>query len=128
MKSVRAKSAWYGWSVSTRTEIRCAGSAPGPWRSGAGPGEARHVEAAVERFLTSPSLSDATRRAYRYDVEEFCSWLRRRGTKLDDVDVAVLADYVAELGAARSGRAARKLAPATISRKLAAVRAFLRFT
>ena len=86
------------------------------------------MEAAVERFLTSPSLSDATRRAYRYDVEEFCSWLRRRGTKLDDVDVAVLADYVAELGAARSGRAARKLAPATISRKLAAVRAFLRFT
>jgi integrase/recombinase XerD len=86
------------------------------------------VEAAVERFLSSPSLSDATRRAYRYDVEEFCGWLRRRGTKLDDVDVAVLADYVSELGAARPGRATRRLAPTTISRKLAAVRAFLRFT
>jgi integrase/recombinase XerD len=86
------------------------------------------VDAAVERFLSSPSLSDATRRAYRYDVEEFCAWLRRRGTKLDNVDVAVLADYVADLGASRPGRTARRLAPATISRKLAAVRAFLRFT
>jgi integrase/recombinase XerD len=86
------------------------------------------VEAAVERFLSSPSLSDATRRAYRYDVEEFCAWLRRRGTTLHDVDIAVLADYVAALGAARPGRSTRRLAPATISRKLAAVRAFLRFT
>jgi site-specific recombinase XerD len=76
----------------------------------------------VERFLESPALSDSTRRAYRYDVEEFCAWLRRRGTTLDGVDVRVLADYAAELGRARP----RKLAPATIGRKLAAVRAFLR--
>jgi site-specific recombinase XerD len=86
------------------------------------------VDAAVERFLASPALSDATRRAYRVDVEEFCSWLRRRGTRLEQVDVAVLAAYVAELGAARAGRVPRRLAPSTISRKLAAVRAFLRFT
>jgi site-specific recombinase XerD len=80
------------------------------------------VRDAVERFLESPALSDSTRRAYRYDVEEFCAWLRRRGTTLDGVDVRVLADYAAELGRARP----RKLAPATIGRKLAAVRAFLR--
>ena len=76
----------------------------------------------VQRFLESPALSEATRRAYRVDVEEFCSWLERRGTRLESVDVRTLADYAAELGRARP----RKLAPATIGRKLAAVRAFLR--
>jgi integrase/recombinase XerD len=40
----------------------------------------------------------------------------------------VLAAYAAELGAARPGRNPRRLAPATVARKLAAVRAFLRFT
>ena len=80
------------------------------------------VKQEIERFLDSPALSDATRRAYRVDVEEFGRWLDRRGTRLDDVDVRVLADYATELGRARP----RKLAPATIGRKLAAVRAFLR--
>ncbi len=81
------------------------------------------AHAAADRFLASPALSEATRRAYRGDVGEFCTWLDGRGTSLDSVDVRVLADYVAWLGGARRGR---KLAPATISRKLAAVRAFLR--
>ena len=81
---------------------------------------------AIERFLTSPALSDATRRAYRVDVEEFAGWLRARGAGLDDVDTRLLAEYVAALGAARSGRSPRRLAPATVGRKLAAVRAFLR--
>ena len=44
------------------------------------------------------------------------------------MDARLLADYAAELGAARRGRKPSKLAPATIARKLAAVRAFLRFT
>ena len=85
------------------------------------------ARAEAERFLSSPSLSDATRRAYRVDVSEFCAWLRARRIALDDVDVRVLAAYVAELGRARPGRQPRRLAPATIGRKLAAVRAFLRF-
>ena len=76
----------------------------------------------VERFLESPALAERTRRAYRYDVEEFCAWLQDRGTRLEDVDVRALSEYAAELGRARP----RKLAPATIGRKLAAVRAFLR--
>ncbi|MGB2874428.1 MAG: tyrosine-type recombinase/integrase [Gaiellaceae bacterium] len=76
----------------------------------------------VQRFLESPKLSEATRRAYRIDVEEFCAWLARRRTALEAVDVRVLADYTAELGRGRP----RRLAPATIGRKLAAVRAFLR--
>ena len=81
---------------------------------------------AAARFLDSPALADATRRAYRVDVEEFCSWLDARGTALDEVDVRALAEYAAKLGAARPGRRPGRLAPATISRKLAAVRAFLR--
>jgi site-specific recombinase XerD len=81
---------------------------------------------AAARFLDSPALSDPTRRAYRYDVEEFCAWLARRGTDLDDVDVRTLVDYAAHLGAARPGRRPSRLAPATIGRKLVAVRGFLR--
>ena len=79
---------------------------------------------AIERFLASPGLGEGTRRTYRRDVEEFGSWLRERRIQLPDVDVRVLMDYVAELGRARP----RKLAPATIARKIAAVRSFLRFT
>jgi site-specific recombinase XerD len=84
--------------------------------------------ARVERFLASPELSEATRRAYRVDVEEFAAWLRRRDESLEHVDAATLSAYTAELGAARRGRTPSKLAPATIARKLAAVRALLRFT
>ncbi|HYY02972.1 MAG TPA: tyrosine-type recombinase/integrase [Gaiellaceae bacterium] len=80
------------------------------------------IDAALARFLASPSLSEATRRAYAVDTREFAMWLRRRGTSLEDVDVRTLADYTAELGRARP----RKLAPTTVARKLAAVRSFLR--
>jgi site-specific recombinase XerD len=84
--------------------------------------------AAIERYLASPALSESTRRAYRVDVAEFVAWLEADGTPLDAVDVRTLAAYAAELGAARAGRSPRRLAPATIARKLAAVRSFLRFT
>jgi site-specific recombinase XerD len=77
---------------------------------------------AADRFLDSPALGDATRRAYRVDVDEFCMWLGDRD--LDSVDVRTLVEYVGYLGSARGGRG--KLAPASITRKLAAVRAFLR--
>ena len=83
--------------------------------------------ALLERFLESASLSEATRRAYRTDITEFVSWLHARGADLAAVDATTLSAYAAELGAARSGRDPRKLAPATIARKLAAVRALLRF-
>src|SRR6266851_5168426 len=79
---------------------------------------------AIERFLNSPALSEGTRRSYRHDVEEFGRWLQRRDLRLGDVDVRVLTEYVTELGRARP----RKLAPATIARKIAAIRSFLRFT
>ncbi len=79
---------------------------------------------AIDRYLASPSLGESTRRSYRHDLEEFGSWLSKREIDVHDVDVRALTDYVTELGRARP----RKLAPATIRRKLAAVRSFLRFT
>jgi len=81
------------------------------------------ADAAIDRFLESGGLSDATRRAYGSDLSAFAVWLDDRRLGLDDVDTRVLADYVSEVG---SGR--RRLAPATISRRLAAIRACLRFT
>jgi site-specific recombinase XerD len=80
------------------------------------------ADAAVDRFLASPGLSESTRRSYGFDLRDFTGWLERRGTALAAVDVGVLADYTAELGRDR-----RRLAPATIARRLAAVRSFLRF-
>ena len=85
------------------------------------------TSAEIDRFLRSPALSEATRRTYRTDLDEFRDWLRRRRIPLAQVDVRTLAEYVAALGAARPGRVPRRLAPATIARKVAAVRSFLRF-
>lgn len=75
----------------------------------------------IERLLESPALSDATRRAYRVDLEQFAAWLAARKLVLDDVDVRVLSDYAADLGRRRP-----KLSPASIGRKLSAVRSLLR--
>ncbi len=76
---------------------------------------------AVDRFLSSPALSEATRRAYAADLRDFSCWLREQGLTLDDLDVRVLAAYTAELGRARRG-----LAPTTIGRRLSAVRSLAR--
>jgi site-specific recombinase XerD len=80
------------------------------------------THAAIDRFLASPGLSDATRRAYRSDLESFARWLDRRETTLDEVDARVFAEWAAELGRGRP----RRLAPSTIARKLAAARALIR--
>ena len=81
------------------------------------------TDAAIERFLGSPGLAVSTRRAYASDLAGFGAWLDLRRLDVDDVDVRILVDYASDLGRARNG-----LAPATIARKLAAVRSFLRFT
>jgi site-specific recombinase XerD len=75
----------------------------------------------LDRFLANAPLAEATRRSYRFDLEPFVRWLDTRGTDLADVDARTLAAYAAELGRDR-----RRLAPATIARKIAAVRSFLR--
>jgi len=81
------------------------------------------TDAAIDRFLEHGGLSDATRRAYASDLRPFAAWLEARDLELDDVDVRVLADWVTDLG-----RGQRRLSPATIARRLAAVRSCLRFT
>ena len=86
------------------------------------------TRAAIERFLTGPALSDATRRAYRADLEEFAAWLRKRGLDLESFDAQAFAEYASELGADRPGRSPRKLSETTLARKLAAVRSLMRAT
>jgi site-specific recombinase XerD len=81
------------------------------------------VNAAIDRFLASPSLSESTRRAYGSDLRDFASWLDATHTPLDAVDVRALSSYTGEIGRPRRG-----LAPGTVARRLAAVRSFLRFT
>ena len=81
------------------------------------------IGAAIDRFLAAAGVADATRRAYAADLRDFAAWYGDR--PLEDVDVRVLADYTAALGRTRPGG---KLSPATIARRLAAVRSLLRFT
>ena len=81
------------------------------------------TRAAIDRFLASSGLSEATRRAYRFDLEPFAAWLEGRGERLDALDTRLLSDYAAELGRGRP----RRLAPATVARKLSAVRSLVRF-
>ena len=78
---------------------------------------------AIGRFLEHGGLAEATQRAYGTDLAAFSRWLDDRGLDLDDVDARVLSEWVGDLG-----RGHRRLAPTTIARRLAAVRAFLRFT
>jgi len=80
------------------------------------------IEAAAERFLAAAGISDGTRRGYRGDIEEFARFIGP-DSPIEDVDVRVLADWVTELGRSRAGG---RLAPATIGRKLVAVRSLLR--
>jgi site-specific recombinase XerD len=81
-------------------------------------------EAATERFLVAAGITEGTRRVYGADLREFGRWFGS-DSPIEDVDIRVLADWVAELGRARANG---KLAPATIGRKLAAVRSLLRYT
>ena len=81
------------------------------------------IDRQIDRFLSSAAFADATRRSYRVDLQHFARWLEGRSLRLDDVGVRELAEYAAELGRGRS-----RLAPASISRRLAAVRSFLRTT
>jgi site-specific recombinase XerD len=81
------------------------------------------TQAAIDRFLEHGGLAEATQRAYGTDLDAFSRWLDDRGLDLDDVDARALSEWVGDLG-----RGHRRLAPTTIGRRLAAVRALLRFT
>jgi site-specific recombinase XerD len=96
-------------------------------RRAAAGGESEGVDtsAAIDRFLQNGGLAEATRRAYGADLSAFAAWLEVREIGLDEVDARSLADYVAELG---RGRGRVRLAPASVARRLAAIRSCLRFT
>jgi site-specific recombinase XerD len=79
--------------------------------------------AAIDRFLEHGGLAPATQRAYGSDLSAFAGWLAPRGLSVEDVDARVLSEWVGDLGRGRN-----RLSAATISRRLAAVRSFLRFT
>ena len=81
------------------------------------------VEAAAERYLAAAGIGEGTKRVYASDLRDFMGFVGP-DSPIEDVDVRVLADWVAELGRVRTrGR----LAPATIARKLTAVRSLLRY-
>lgn len=75
-----------------------------------------------EGFASSlTGVSEHTRRAYVYDVNEFVEWCRRGGGKVAaDLDHRTLRRYFAYLQT-------RGLGKATISRKAASVHAYVRF-
>jgi site-specific recombinase XerD len=82
-----------------------------------------NLEPAVERFLASAALAASTRRAYASDLRDFAAWYGNGA--VEKIDTRLLAEYTADLGRSRP---AGKLSPATVSRRLAAVRALLRFS
>ena len=86
------------------------------------------IELAVDRFLAGQSLSDGTRRAYGRDLRHFADWLRVQGLSLESFDARAFARYAADLGRDRPGARPRKLAQTTISRRISAVRSFVRAT
>ena len=96
--------------------------APKGWPRAGDPSGApnHHAWTPSSGFSDSPSLSDATRRSYG-STSSRSSPGSMPADEARGVDARVLADYAAELGRDR-----RRLAPATIARKLAAIRSFLR--
>jgi len=80
------------------------------------------LQRAIDRFLDSAPLAASTRRGYGADLADFARWYGDRS--VEEIDVRVLSEWIAYLGSRRGGR----LGQATIARKVAALRSFLRFT
>ena len=79
--------------------------------------------AAIDRFLEHGGLSERRRSRTAPTWPTSRAGSTRAGLTLDDVDARVLSEWVGALGQGRT-----RLAPSTISRRLAAVRSCLRFT
>jgi integrase/recombinase XerC/integrase/recombinase XerD len=76
-----------------------------------------------ESDLRRRGAADKTRRAYGVDLRQLSGWARAQGLRPEAVDTRTLRRYAASLG---SGPADKRPAPATVARKLAAMRAFFR--
>jgi site-specific recombinase XerD len=87
-----------------------------------GPARTSGWDTALARFdqdLVRRAVADKTRRAYESDARQFAEWAHERGVEPGQVDVRAIRRYVA-------GLAGRGTAPATIARRLAALRALFR--
>jgi site-specific recombinase XerD len=82
----------------------------GPWRT---------ALEAFERDLRRRAVAEKTRTAYAIDTSELARWAQARGLEPATIDVRELRRYAASL--TERGRA-----PATVARKLAALRSFFR--
>jgi site-specific recombinase XerD len=75
--------------------------------------------AALDQDLTRRAVAEKTRRAYGSDARQFAQWAQGAGAPPDAVDIRMVRRYVA-------GLSERGAAPATIARRLAALRALFR--
>jgi site-specific recombinase XerD len=86
------------------------------------PAETSAWHAALEGFdreLTRRAVADKTRTAYASDARDFAAWAKDRGADPAAIDIRTLRRYAA-------GLAERGIAPATIARRLAALRGLFR--
>jgi integrase/recombinase XerC/integrase/recombinase XerD len=74
---------------------------------------------ALDADLRRRAVAEKTRHAYAIDCEQFATWASAVGASAATIDVRELRRYAASLSA-------RGLAPSTVARKLAALRALLR--
>ena len=75
--------------------------------------------AAFDQDLTRRAVAEKTRVAYAGDARHFAAWAEERAVGPDQIDVRTLRRYAA-------GLAERGIAPATIARRLAALRGLFR--
>ncbi len=103
-----------------RTESASAPSEPVGGKRGAGKAseEWSRALAALEQDLLRRAVAERTRRAYLGDCRQFIAWAVARELGPDAVELRALRRYVAALSEAG-------LAPASIARKLASLRALL---
>jgi len=80
----------------------------------------RHLEGFVEMLQAERNAARNTVEAYRRDLDDFSSFLARRGAALESADAAAIRAYLARLD--RAG-----MAPRTAARRLSAIRQFYRF-
>ncbi|MBF0309310.1 MAG: site-specific tyrosine recombinase XerD [Magnetococcales bacterium] len=78
------------------------------------------IQQFLDDLLVEFGASPNTLEAYRLDLEGFSAWLESRGIALADAQRPVLLDYLEVM-------AQRGLAPASVSRKMSALRRFFRF-
>lgn len=92
----------------TGGEDRATPRLPAPWRESL---------ALLERDLRRRGMAERTRLAYAADVAELAAWAAGYGVDPAQLDYPWLRRYAARMGD-------RRLAPATVARKLAAIRAW----